>query len=670
MGLAAPGFHLAQPDGAGPSYSGGWRFSPELGADVSQSGDSASLQFWGSEIGLRVRRGDYRGRLHVTVDGRPANALPRDDAGAALVLTAPTTDREGLETIIVARNLPPGPHRLTLTADWGAGEWALHGFEVGYRPADTTYRWGAAGLTALGLLCLISAGAVGWRADWGAAGQWVRGQANRLRRAGQQATAALNRLANRFIWTQKGAEWYGRLSDGRQLALLLTIALIFYIAPWPWLFLPLLALLTLLIFLRPVWGLFLIVLTIPFYVPLEILKPVVSHYRLAAVEMFTLVTAVAYAARWLTDARPTAGRRWSRLDWAVLLFVAAATISTLLADWPREAWREWRTVIVEPALFYFLLRGIRPSSREMWTLIHGFLLGGLAVAGWGLWQFAFQRHELSIAEEGLLRLRANFGSPNNAALYIGRVLPFALAVALTGAGRRRLAYGAAVIPLAVALALTMSKGSLLIGLPGALLLLLILWRWREGKAVWPVIAAILIAAPILLALVMQIPTLAARFDVQGATTSFRVYLWRASLNMSLEHPLFGVGPDNFLYHYRGRYIFDATWPEPNLSHAHNLIFDLSSRLGLIGLLLGGGLVVGLGRTLWQTIRRKGAGQWPAAHWPLTLGLAGAAAHFLLHGLVDQSLFLVDLFFSFYLLLALSLWLRDEAAEEGRRPFDK
>jgi hypothetical protein len=36
-----------------------------------------------------VRRADFRARLNVTVDGEPANALPQDENGAVLVLTAP-----------------------------------------------------------------------------------------------------------------------------------------------------------------------------------------------------------------------------------------------------------------------------------------------------------------------------------------------------------------------------------------------------------------------------------------------------------------------------------------------------------------------------------------------------------------------------------------------------
>ena len=67
--------------------------------------------------------------------------------------------------------------------------------------------------------------------------------------------------------------------------------------------------------------------------------------------------------------------------------------------------------------------------------------------------------------------------------------------------------------------------------------------------------------------------------------------------MIRDHPLFGVGLDNFLYAYRGRYILDAAWQEPNLNHPHNIILDFATRLGLLGLLAGGWMIFVLARTL-------------------------------------------------------------------------
>ena len=149
----------------------------------------------------------------------------------------------------------------------------------------------------------------------------------------------------------------------------------------------------------------------------------------------------------------------------------------------------------------------------------------------------------------------------------------------------------------------------------------------------------------------QVPQLADRLDLSGATGVFRVNLWRASLEMIRENPLFGVGLDNFLYAYRGRYILDAAWQEPNLNHPHNIVLDFTTRLGFLGLLAGAWLILVLARALHRALKSV-----PARWLPAAAGFTGSLAAVLVHGLVDHSFFLVDLAFSFYLMLGTAVWL--------------
>ena len=51
---------------------------------------------------------DFRARLYATVDGQPANALPRDENGAALVLTSADPTEDYLSDEWIARNASPG----------------------------------------------------------------------------------------------------------------------------------------------------------------------------------------------------------------------------------------------------------------------------------------------------------------------------------------------------------------------------------------------------------------------------------------------------------------------------------------------------------------------------------------------------------------------------------
>jgi O-antigen ligase len=182
--------------------------------------------------------------------------------------------------------------------------------------------------------------------------------------------------------------------------------------------------------------------------------------------------------------------------------------------------------------------------------------------------------------------------------------------------------------------------------------LFVFWVWQRenGRKTWPWVIGLGLAGIVFLIVAQQIPQLAGRFDLRGATGVFRINLWRASLNMIADHPWLGVGLDNFLYAYRGHYIFAAAWQEPNLNHPHNIILDFATRLGLLGLIAGSWLIGWLGRLLWLA-RQRVAPLWQ----PVVIGLSGALVDMLAHGLVDHSFFLVDLAFAFYLMLGTAVW---------------
>ncbi len=668
---AYPGFHFATPDDPAQVYEGGWRFSPEFGADMSPQpeeeifGDKVTFTFWGTDLGLRVRRASYRARLYVTVDGRPANALPRDEYGAALVLTSPLQEDDYLAIERVAQNLTPGTHTAEIVASRGWDQWALNGFSVAYRPSD---RWAVRvtwGLLAAAVLSLIMA-MRSWRwADWPGWFRQTRQRYGALDSSSQLlltfGAAALVAISGWLTWADQAGGVYRRLGDGGQLALTAVAASIFYVSPTFLLMAAALAVLFILIALRPAWGLALITFSIPFYVP-PVLKPV-FQYRFSPVEIFTLTTFAAFllhqlvqrASRITPRHTPYAIRHTLHLaDYAALAFTLIATLSLFFTSRLDVATNEWRMVILEPALFYLMLRALRPTTAEMWVILDALVLAGVVVALYGLYQYGFDRASLITAEGGLLRLKSIYGSPNNVALFLGRIIPLLAAMLLLGVpanGRRRWLYGAALLPIGLAALLTFSKGAIFLGLPAALLFVFWQWQRRNGRRAWPwVITFAGLGAAGLIA-IQQNPALAGRLGLFGETGLFRLKLWQASLNMIREHPLFGVGLDNFLYAYRSRYIFAGAWRDPNLSHPHNIFLDFGTRLGLLGLAAG----LWMMGTLIYSLRRSW-GRVTAVWFPVAVGIAAAFIDMALHGLVDHSFFLVDLAFLFYLMLGTAVWL--------------
>ncbi|MEJ2211581.1 MAG: O-antigen ligase family protein [Anaerolineae bacterium] len=308
--------------------------------------------------------------------------------------------------------------------------------------------------------------------------------------------------------------------------------------------------------------------------------------------------------------------------------------------------REFRTVVLESALFYGLLRAMVRQRRQAWLLTDAWLLGGVIVALVGIGQWVLGRGVITADE--VSRVRAFYGSPNNLALYLGRLLPLALAVAAWGRGDRgrwrRWLYGLAAIVLAGALFLTYSRGAWVVGLPASLLFLAAL----RGRRTLALAVGLLVVLAVLVVVVVGPGRLTSLLDASQGTTFFRLQLWQSSLSMLGDHPVLGVGLDNFLYQYRSHYVLPTAWEEFNLSHPHNFVLDFWLRLGIAGLAIALGLLVAFFRRGWRLYRALPEGQ----DRLLVLGLMAGMVNFVAHGLVDNAFFLVDLAFAFMLMLAL------------------
>jgi O-antigen ligase len=261
---------------------------------------------------------------------------------------------------------------------------------------------------------------------------------------------------------------------------------------------------------------------------------------------------------------------------------------------------------------------------------------------------------------------------------------FAVAL-LGGGGWRRVAYalgGGVVLSAAV---LSFSKGALLLGIPASLGVVGVVWLWRwlgggpfglaPGRRAVVVgalaVAGVAAAAGLAFGPLAQIPRFANLLDLSSGTSFFRVRLWGSALALIRDHPWLGVGPDNFLYAYRGQYINPEAWQEPNLSHAHNFALDFAARLGLPGLAVIVWLLIaffrdGLAalRPAFSAVQGEGRGE-GTARSALAVGLLASMVNFLAHGMVDASFFFVDLAFVFCLTVGLMRWLA--AATEQPAP---
>ncbi len=455
------------------------------------------------------------------------------------------------------------------------------------------------------------------------------------------------RLPWQTAWLALAARFAG-LPEIAQVGMLGATVAVFYWMPNTVLSLALLVVIVFLFALRLDLGLAITVVTIPFYL---LPKNLVGSMQFSLVEILTLASVAAWGVGQVKRKKVhlpwravlgkgksenrllSLARSLTSFDYGILFFVFAGLVSVKVASNFGVANREFRVVVLEPALLYALIRLAGLTRRDLWRLVHAFLLSALAIALVGLYQYFFTNYV--IIGEGVRRILAVYGSPNNLALYLDRALPLLAAlVLLIEDRRRRIAYAVAALVIAACWYLTYSRAAWL-GIAASLVLI----GWFGGRRARLVLAATALVGVILLIPLLSTDRFQSLFQNGTGTGFFRVSVWKSGALMIRDHPLLGVGLDNFLYEYP-KYMQPDAWREPNLSHPHNIILDFWVRMGVLGLVALGWMLFEFFRRALRQIDRERA---------LMIGLMAGMTAALAHGMMDAAYFYVDLAFVFMLM---------------------
>ncbi len=646
------------------SYSGVWEFG-ELGADIGWlpvSDSQLSFHFFGAELAMLLREDEYFAFLYPTVDGEAPNAVQRDASGNAYIFLRSNSRAPELNLIPIATNLPLGEHTLRASTHQGWDRWAIAGYAVSsgdlFEPYNRQIALGAFATLLSLLAVMVAAASAPWK-------DWLPGLSNLF--AGLNATAHLMvtgitsifmMLAMLWTWDTPRASIFVRDEVNIALALLTGGAL--YVSESVLVTLILALILFIQIYHRISNGLILTLFWAPFFLsPVELYR-----YAFPLVEVILLISAAAALVKVLAGigrklqmdnaAFPVLSRRALRritlMDVAVGGLVLLAVISLIWAEQADTAMTELRTLIIEPTIFYLLLRMARLDRKMLVHCCLAIVFAGAVVCLIGLYDV--------ILGQGHPPLKSVYGSPNNVGLLLGRAMPLALALLLVkiDSRLRRFAAGALVIMLP-ALALTQSIGAILLGVPAGLMAVIV---GRYGrKAVAPLVALAALGLVAVVVLAQFSATVANALDFTSGTNFVRLRLWESTIAMLQDRPLMGFGLDQFLYYFGGQYIRpDAIW-DADLSHPHNFVLDFWTRLSVFGVCLFG-LIQFL---FWRAAKPvvQSCRQGDCLLYAMALGLSGSMAALLAHGLVDNSVFVIDLAFLFMFQLAGMMRLKELAA---------
>jgi O-antigen ligase len=386
----------------------------------------------------------------------------------------------------------------------------------------------------------------------------------------------------------------------------------------------------------PQLGLAAVVATLPTYLyPREM-----AGLALSLPETALLLTTVATIVRAIV--RRDVVPRGSPFDPWVALLLASALLSLLPTEYLKLSLRSLRTLILEPVLFFYLTLMLVPSLAALRPLVWSLLGSASVVSAIAIAQVLGNIHTVEV--EGARRALGTYFSPNHLGLFLGRAFPFALALSLWVPRWRPWALLIAAL-IALAIGATFSAGAWL-GAAASLLVLAAFWGPRALVAT-ALSGGALAAVGMLTFAALGIERVTGQFSRTGETANFRRQIWTSALAMVRDHPLLGIGLDNFLYRYQLEYILPAAWQEPNISHPHNWALQFWLELGVPGLVAAVGL---LGSFFWLALRRLRRAP-SGENRALVAGAVASMGGLLVHGSLDNSYFLVDLAILFWLHLA-------------------
>jgi O-antigen ligase len=233
----------------------------------------------------------------------------------------------------------------------------------------------------------------------------------------------------------------------------------------------------------------------------------------------------------------------------ITLLIGAALISSFQALEPTESVADVFLLLTASALFVAILNTCR-TRNQLLVVAAGALVALLIASIHGVVQHfegVFSTQGFSFAGENVGRVQGVFGHPNEYAGFLAMLLPLAVAIAVTkGLPRQlRLLAGAAALTAVPALNYSYARTAIATLVLGTLIWLLIMR---------PKLALVTAAVITVGAVVLTPDVLKERFNPESARAdvTLRTDVAQSALDIYGEHPLLGVGVNNFQTAYSER----------------------------------------------------------------------------------------------------------------------
>lgn len=326
---------------------------------------------------------------------------------------------------------------------------------------------------------------------------------------------------------------------------------------------------------RPIWLVYLALVVLP----LEFELHPVAFFELSPSKTLFLIAAAMWVVSQIVNGRPLIAD--SRLTLPLILLVVTVIPGLVVAEHPIIVFNK---LAIWTASFFLFQAVIQADDEKIVrNLLTAFAIGGLGLGLLAISDTSFHS-QAATGGGGFVSDRATGGqaSPNGmAALLITTLLP-AIALSFAGPFWRRVGFGAAASIGLVALLLTQSRGGFLAIAAG--ILILITWRPIRRLALVGIVALAFVSLIGLNPLGDFLGETAVGERIssipEATVSNPRIPVYRKTLEVIADHPIFGVGTSDF---QAAAVEYGITASGVAVTHPHNGPLTIAAERGLIGL---------------------------------------------------------------------------------------
>jgi len=339
---------------------------------------------------------------------------------------------------------------------------------------------------------------------------------------------------------------------------------------------------------HPVIAVYLLVFTVPYG---SIHDVSLGGLNATLTEVLALLGGLAFFARSAIEGR-LLPIRWGWWMTPLFIFAAALIVSTSQATDLKSSIKELLK-LAEEILVYVLVLVYVDTPAKLRRLLLLLVLAAFSQALLGILQSTVHFGPTAFLRGGALRSSGTFEQPNPYAGYLNFTLPLLIAAVITNVPLVGRLTRPALVAVAAALLLSVSRGALLATIIAVAVMLSI-----TTPRVRPLVGAAVAALVALVAggVVGVVPSTVidpiaeafgvANIDVSAPTpanwaAAERLAHQLSGLAMFANHPILGVGPGNYAAVY-SQYKQLGPW-DPALGHAHNYYINIAAEGGIVGL---------------------------------------------------------------------------------------